>query len=71
MDLVKRSSSGDFIMDGPSNYPAAVICTKLVEIVSTSTVKSTAKKTATVTAPQGTLTQVSEAILNPSASDSV
>jgi hypothetical protein len=53
-DLEKRSSSGEFCIGGPSKYPAAVTCTKLVEIVSTSTVKLTAKKTATVTAPQGT-----------------
>jgi hypothetical protein len=42
----------------PQAYPAAVQCTKLVEIVKTSTKFSTATPT-TVTAAQGTVTSVS------------
>jgi hypothetical protein len=61
-DLEERGNSGAGFIGGPKRYPAAVTCTKLVQIVSTSTVKLTAKKTATVTAPQGTVTQVSVAI---------
>jgi hypothetical protein len=57
--LEKRS--GSKFCSGPSKYPASVTCTKLVEIFSTSTVYLTAKKTATVTASQGTITSVSEA----------
>jgi hypothetical protein len=60
-NLEKRDSSGEFYIGGLNQYPAAVICTKLAEIVSTSTVKLTAKKTSTVTAAQGTLTEVNEA----------
>jgi hypothetical protein len=58
-DLEKRSSSKG--LGGPSKYPAAVACAKLVEIFSTLTVYLTAKKTATVTASQGTITSVSAA----------
>jgi hypothetical protein len=60
-NLEKRGSGG-MGLGGPSKYPAAVTCTKLVEIFSTSTVKLTAKKTATITAPQGTITQVSAGV---------
>jgi hypothetical protein len=58
-DLEKKRGSRFF--GGPSEYLAAVACTKLVEIFSTSTVYLTAKKTATVTASQGTSTSVSSA----------
>lgn len=55
-DLEERGNSGTAFIGGPKRYPAAVTCTKLVQIVSTSTIKLTAKKTATMTAPQGTVT---------------
>jgi hypothetical protein len=59
VDQEKRR--GSKLFGGPSEYPAAVTCTKLVEILSTSTVYLTAKETATVTASQGTITSVSAA----------
>jgi hypothetical protein len=61
-DLEERANRGTPCVGGPQKYPAAVTCTKFVQIFSTSTVRLTAKKTATVTAPQGTITQVSVAI---------
>ena len=41
-----------------STYPSAVSCLRLVEVVSTSTIISTAKITSTVTAAPGTITTV-------------
>jgi len=40
-------------------YPAAVNCYRFVQVISTSTVVSTAKTTKTVTATPGTITVVS------------
>lgn len=44
---------------GPKQYPVAVSCYRFVQVISTSTVKSTAKTTQIITAIPGTITVVS------------
>ena len=58
--LERRASSDVFGPNGPSQqYPAAVNCYRFVQVISTSTVVSTAKTIKTVTATPGTITVVS------------
>lgn len=57
LGLERRAASG---LKRPSKqYPAAVSCYRFVQVISTSTVVSTAKTTKTVTATPGTITIVS------------
>lgn len=58
--LEARAATATLLLSGgPKQYPVAVSCYRFVQVISTSTVQSTAKTTKTVTAIPGTVTVVS------------